>query len=175
VFVLKKVLGNAGTLIALLVMALIGVVLTGKFSLGKSLQIAGHGVKNGAVNAAHKIEDFQQRRRERNSFYNQDEEEAKPNYHEMIEENPRDIVQPILKFSPDDVEGKEEVPVKEKTVEAPKPYKPVLPPHKKEGDTSYVFPSFNLLHPVMKINKKDLRKRFKTKVPLLNKPWWTLE
>ena len=166
VFLLKKVLGNAGTLIALSVLGLVGVVLTGKFSLGQSLQKAGQGVKNGAVNAAHKLEDMQQRRREK-SFYNQEKEDHQASYRDMLEENPKDIVQPVFKFSPAQVEGKEEepAPVPEKKEAPAKAYKPVLPPHKKDADgteSSYVFPSFNLLHPVMKLNKKDFKAEIET-------------
>jgi len=168
VFLLKKVLGNAGTLIVLSVLTLVGIVLTGKFSLGQSLKMAGHGVKVGAVNAAHKFEDIQQRRRERN-FYNQEKEESKPTYHEMLEEDPKDIVQPIFKFTPAKVESKAEEPVAPKKEEPPKPYKPVLPPHKKDGEASYVFPSFNLLHPVMKINKKDFKEEIEVQSEIIER------
>lgn len=178
VFLLKKVLGNAGSLIALLVTTLTGIVLTGKFSLSQSLQKAGQGVKNSAVTAAHKLEDFNERRKERNSFYNQAEDEVPPkskqkalNFNDMLEDDPKDIVQPIFKFKPEEIDNKPEPAAPQasapKEKEEVKVYKPVLPPTREPGDTSYVNPPFSLLHPEMKMNKKDARAEISTQSAII--------
>ena len=166
VFVLKKIVGRVGALIILLAGTLAGIVLTGKFSLSTSLKKAGNGVKTGTLTAVQKFEDVRQKHKERHSFYNQEkDDDSSKAYTDYLEENPKDLVQPILKFSKEAIEEKStSFPFtkpaeksKEKTVE----YKPVLPPHRKPGDTSYVFPPFNLLHSPVKTDKQSSKEEIR--------------
>ncbi len=146
-FLLKKVVGKAGALIVLFAGLFAGAVLTGHLSLRSSLKKAGDGVKTGVKNAALKIEAVRLKHKEKTSFYNQ--EDDSDNYANYLEEDPTDVVQPILKFDRDKIESS--FPKLENKKETENVlYKPDLKVHTKQGDNSYKFPPLDLLNPIHK-------------------------
>lgn len=174
-FGLKKVVGRAGTLIILLVLTLIGIILTGKFSLGSSLKKAGKGVKTGALTATHKFNDFREKHKVKHSFYNQETDNPEKAYEGLMEDDPKDIVQPILKFPKEKIEGIMAKTIKKVDQEKHVTYKPVLPPHKNaetpaadEAD-GYTFPPFDLLNPEKKQNTGNVKEEVRTQGAIIEK------
>ncbi len=168
-FGLKKIVGKAGTLIALLVLTLVGVILTGKFSLSTSLKKAGNGVKTGAITATNKFNDFREKRRLKESFYNQEEDNPKNAYEGLMEDDPKDIVQPILKFPKEKIEGIVEKPVKKDEPEERVTYKPVLPPHKKPEEDGYAYPPFDLLNAARRTGSGNAKEEVRTQGAIIEK------
>ena len=170
-FGLKKIVGRVGTLIILLVLTLIGIILTGKFSLSTSLKKAGNGVKTGALTATHKFNDFREKHKVKHSFYDQEEEDnPEKAYEGLMEDDPKDIVQPILKFPKEKIEGLMEKTIKKVTTEKRVTYKPVLPPHKKPGEEDgYTFPPFDLLNPERKQNNSNVKEEVRTQGAIIEK------
>jgi len=163
-FLLKKVVGKAGALIILSAGTLAGIVLTGRFSLRDSFQKASDGMKTGVKTASLKIEDARQRRRERKSFYNQETDNE--NYTEYMEEDPTDIVQPILKFYGAEIES--EIPtLKIKKEVETVPYISVPAANKKTTDGSYKFPPLNLLNPTHKSKAQGVNEAIRTQSKII--------
>jgi S-DNA-T family DNA segregation ATPase FtsK/SpoIIIE len=145
VFVLTKMIGRLGTIIALAALTLVSMVLTNRFSLSKPLKFAGAEVKEGAATAAQKIESIHinwKKDEPKNDIYDQ-EEDADTKKRSRTEDKPKkslaqkikDTVssnKPILHFDPEQIEGTGEESHSEsvsRTDTAPHVYKPAIPPN----------------------------------------------
>ena len=116
-FVFTKIAGRIGTFILLIALTLISLVLTNRFSLSKPLKAAGEGMKNGAMTAAQKWNDYQDARRKRKrEIYDQERQEEAQIDQEAQTEGPKhqsisEIIKgPIeykttVKFDKDEIEG----------------------------------------------------------------------
>ena len=143
VFVFTKIAGRIGTFILLIALTLISLVLTNRFSLSKPLKAAGEEMKNGAMTAAQKWNDYQDARRKRKrEIYDQERQEEAQIDQEAQTEDPKhqsisesikgalSSTKPLVKFDKDDIEGTLAAlsPAVEKEPEYV-PYEPVIPPN----------------------------------------------
>lgn len=143
VFVFTKIAGRIGTFILLIALTLISLVLTNRFSLSKPLKAAGEEMKNGAMTAAQKWNDYQDARRKRKrEIYDQERQEEAQIDQEAQTEGPKhqsisEIIKgalsstkPLVKFDKDEIEGTlaAQSPAVEKEPEYV-PYEPVIPPN----------------------------------------------
>lgn len=143
VFVFTKIAGRIGTFILLIALTLISLVLTNRFSLSKPLKAAGEEMKNGAMTAAQKWNDYQDARRKRKrEIYDQERQEEAQIDQEAQTEDPKhqsisEIIKgalsstkPLVKFDKDEIEGTlaAQSPAVEKEPEYV-PYEPVIPPN----------------------------------------------
>ena len=89
-FVFTKIAGRIGTFILLIALTLISLVLTNRFSLSKPLKAAGEEMKNGAMTAAQKWNDYQDARRKRKrEIYDQERQEEAQIDQEAQTEGPK--------------------------------------------------------------------------------------
>ena len=98
-FVFTKIAGRIGTFILLIALTLISLVLTNRFSLSKPLKAAGEEMKNGAMTAAQKWNDYQDARRKRKrEIYDQErQEEAQIDQEAQTEDPKHQSISEIIK------------------------------------------------------------------------------
>lgn len=143
VFVFTKFAGRIGTFILLVALTLISLVLTNRFSLSRPLKAAGEEMKNGAMTAAQKWNDYQDARKKRKrEIYDQERQEEASMDQEGPTEEPKhrtisEIItgalsstKPLVKFDKDEIEGTQSGQPQAAKKEAEfVSYEPVIPPN----------------------------------------------